>query len=383
MAVYKVIQDIEAEDKILGPFGLKQFGYAFVAVFCAFINFQFIVHSDIGPARFVGVLMFIWPMILFGVLAAPLGGAQPTEVWLLARLRFFLKPQKRIWDQSGAKQLVTITVPKKVEKHLTKDFTQSEVHSRLQALATTLDSRGWAVKNVSVNLFAEPGYLTDTNTNEDRLVGTESLPQEVPAIDVRAEDDILDTRFNPTAHHVDVLVKEKTEEVKKQTIQNFNQAINSAASQDNDKHGDGRHHKERRQDKLPADNSGEPLVTFDRSVVSPGDDPHSRGAAKLTPAEEAKFTKLMHELSAHDKHRESFSRLPKIMPLNKQRELIDQMDRMTDEQRTAKLKELANNDDYSVATIAKQAKRESAKSGEKPRQPEKHNDDDEVVVSLR
>jgi hypothetical protein len=152
MAVYKVIQDVEADDKLLGPLSFKQFTYAAIAIICAFINFQIVMKTGLGPLRWVGVFLFFWPMAFFGILAAPIGGQQSTEIWVLARVRFFLKPRKRIWDQSGIKELVTITVPKKIERHYTDGLSQLEVRSRLRALASTLDSRGWAVKNVNVNL---------------------------------------------------------------------------------------------------------------------------------------------------------------------------------------------------------------------------------------
>src|ERR1051325_10816577 len=107
MAVYKVIQDIEAEDKLLGPLTLKGFIYALIAGALAFINFRLLLAPELGVVRWVLILVFLFPMLLFGVLASPLGREQPTEVWLLARVRFFLKPRRRIWDQSGISQLVT------------------------------------------------------------------------------------------------------------------------------------------------------------------------------------------------------------------------------------------------------------------------------------
>jgi hypothetical protein len=159
MAVYKVIQDIESEDKIVGFLTLKTFIYALIAGALAYINIRFLMAGILGPLRFVFVFILFWPMILFGVLAAPLGGEQSTEFWILAHIRFYLKPHLRIWDQSGLLELVTITAPKKFERQLTKNLTQREVKSRLKALATTLDSRGWAVRNVAVDLNANPSYL--------------------------------------------------------------------------------------------------------------------------------------------------------------------------------------------------------------------------------
>src|SRR5581483_953621 len=148
MAEYKVIQDIEAEDKLLGPLTLKGFIYALIAGTLAFLNFKLVATPAIGSIRWALLVIFGLPMLLFGVLASPLGREQPTEIWLLSRIRFFIKPKSRVWDQSGLNNLVTITAPKKVDKHLTKELSQNEVKSRLKTLAVTMDSRGWAVKNV-------------------------------------------------------------------------------------------------------------------------------------------------------------------------------------------------------------------------------------------
>src|SRR6266576_5729998 len=138
MAVYKVIQDIESEDKLLGPLTLKGFVYAAIAGISAFIEFRLLLVGT--PLKWLFMLLFAFPMILFGVLASPLGREQPTEVWLLSRIRYFLKPRQRIWDQEGSSDLVTITAPKKEDLHLTKDLSPTEVQSRLKTLASTLDT---------------------------------------------------------------------------------------------------------------------------------------------------------------------------------------------------------------------------------------------------
>src|ERR1700752_5034677 len=111
MATYKLIQDIEAEDHILGPLTLRQFIFALVTAFLLYINF-------LCYAQHVAFLMvlFMPPALLTGFFAFPFGRDQPTEIWALAKLRFWFKPRQRIWDQSGVKELVTITVPKRVER---------------------------------------------------------------------------------------------------------------------------------------------------------------------------------------------------------------------------------------------------------------------------
>ena len=203
MAVYKVIQDIESEDKLVGPLTLKGFVYALIAGFLAFLSFKLLLTTELGYFRLPLLLLFGLPMLLFGLLASPLGREQPTEIWILSRVRFFLKPKRRIWDQSGVKELVTITAPpKNLEPTRVKDLSQSEVHSRLKTLAMTMDTRGWAVKNASVNLNHEPGYLERGEAGDsDRLIGVSNLPQLAATTDIQPDDDIMDEQNNPTARH--------------------------------------------------------------------------------------------------------------------------------------------------------------------------------------
>jgi hypothetical protein len=160
----------------------------------------------------VFILFFFFPMVLFAVLASPLGREQPTEVWLLARIRFLLKPRQRIWSQIGLSQLITVTAPKKEDKHLTKDLSQDEVTSRLKTLAQTLDSHGWAVKNVSVNLSNNPGYFQ--NDTSDRLVAADEVIQPPSPLDIAMSDDILDEKNSPTAQKFDGLIREAEQERK-------------------------------------------------------------------------------------------------------------------------------------------------------------------------
>lgn len=216
MATYKVIQDIEAEDKLVGPFSLRQFLYAGIVAVLGFISFK------LAPVNMFLVLPLLPPIVFFGMLALPFGHDQPTEVWLLAKVRFFLIPRKRIWDQSGMKELVTITVPKKVEKYLTDGLSQTEVKSRLQALANTIDSRGWSVKNVNVNMFSQPSYLASTQAGSDRLIDTATLPQEVPDFEVLPAEDMLDATNNPTALHLDTMISQSAQTHRQSLVAKMN-----------------------------------------------------------------------------------------------------------------------------------------------------------------
>lgn len=213
MATYKVIQDIEAEDHILGPLSLRQFIYAIIAVLCFY--FCYLVVAKGVPFL---VPIFLLPGLFCAFFAAPFGKDQPTEVWALAKIRFFFKPRRRIWDQSGIKELVSITVPKKVEIHRTDGLSKTEVESRLSALASTIDSRGWAVKNVDVNLYTPPGFASNNSDTSDRLVGNGDMPQAVPTYDITAADDILDPQNNPIAQQFDQMINASTQAHRQQIM---------------------------------------------------------------------------------------------------------------------------------------------------------------------
>lgn len=204
MAQYKVLQDIEAEDKLLGPLSLRQFIYAAITIALGFVAFRLFITS----VWFLGII-FVPPALFFGLLAAPLGGQQSSEIWLLAKIRFFLKPRLRIWDQTGVQELVTITAPKVVDKHLTKGYSEDEVKSRLKTLSATLDTRGWAIKNAS-NMYA-----VQQGAASDRLL--DIATQDTPTIYVEPTADMLDPGTNPRAQAMDQMINKSAQE-HRQTI---------------------------------------------------------------------------------------------------------------------------------------------------------------------
>ncbi len=217
MAVYKIPQDVEADDKFVGPLSFKQFIYCGIAGIGAYLSFLSLTKG------FWPVLFLLVPIIIVaGFLGFPWGRDQPTEVWLAARIRFFLKPRVRIWNQSGIKDLVTITVPKHIERHLTNGLSQNEVSSRLTGLADLLDSRGWAVKNVNVNMYASPVVSTSAYDSDDRLLNVASLPQEV--VDVTANDDVLDEANNPTAQHFEEMIRLSEQKHREQVMSQLQSA---------------------------------------------------------------------------------------------------------------------------------------------------------------
>lgn len=143
MAVYKVPQDVEADDKLIGPFSFRQFIYIIIAVIAIGLAW--------GLAQvFVGLAIIPLPIIvLFGALALPLRKDQPMEIYLAAVVSFHLKPRKRLWQPDGIQSLVEITAPKIIEVRRAKDLSQTEAEQRLSYLANIVDTGGWAVRGIA------------------------------------------------------------------------------------------------------------------------------------------------------------------------------------------------------------------------------------------
>lgn len=145
MAQYKVPQDVEADDKLIGPFSFRQFVYLMISgglIAVAFVLFQVFPILVIVPIPFI---IFLW------ILALPLKKDQPMETYLSAVVDFYLKPQKRVWMPGQTDATITISAPKKVETSRTKDLSQEEASHRLSFLADIVDTEGHAIKDTNLN----------------------------------------------------------------------------------------------------------------------------------------------------------------------------------------------------------------------------------------
>lgn len=168
MATYKVPQDVEADDKLLGPFTFRQFIYLMIVFgsgMLAVALFQLFPLLAVIPLPF---------MIFFGLLALPLKKDQPMETYLAALLSFYTKPNKRYWLPGQSESTILITAPKQVEASRARDLSSEEASHRLSFLAEIVDSEGHAIKNANTTMkdeFYAEAYNTtdmfDANRNDN------------------------------------------------------------------------------------------------------------------------------------------------------------------------------------------------------------------------
>lgn len=361
MATYKVIQDIEAEDHIIGPLSLRQFIFAIIAVLSYYFCYLVLTKN----AAFL-LVIFLPPALFATFFAIPFGKDQPTEIWALAKIRFLFKPRRRIWDQSGVKQLVTVTAPKKVEEHRTDGLSQIEVRSRLNALASTIDSRGWAIKNVAVNSYSQPGLLQN-DEHSDRLINVSSMSQEVPAYDIQASDDILDVQNNKVAQQFDQMINASSQ-AHRQQIAAMMAGQTAPQSGNNDSQQPANYWFLNQPMAAPSVPKGQQMFAAPPVVLTGMDGALAPAAqaAEPTDAEEALAERLKAE---HNKPEVAYSHLKTIQPLGQQ-PANSAPAAPPAPQPDPRNAQLAANNDLNIATLSRIANNQD----ETP--------DDEVVIAL-
>ncbi len=167
MATYKVPQDVEADDKLIGPFTFRQFIYLMIvlgAITLAVMLFQVFPLLAIVP---------IPVAIFFLILALPIKKDQPMETYLAALVSFYTKPNRRFWIPGLSESTILITAPKKQEVSRTRDITGEEAGHRLSFLANIVDSEGYAIKSASSPMrdefYAEAAGANDMFDQADTM----------------------------------------------------------------------------------------------------------------------------------------------------------------------------------------------------------------------
>ena len=314
MAQYKVPQDVEADDKLLGPFTFRQFIYLLIAgglVALAVGLFQLFPLLAIIPVP---------PILLLLVLALPIKKDQPMETYLAALVSYYLKPRKRVWTPGQRETTIKITAPKnKVEESRTRNITGEEATHRLSFLADIVDTGGYAIKG---------GVVANNSSMRDDLL-----------VEANATQDMFET-----GHFENLSDTIAKDEIKRheEVMKEMQEAISSAENISRE--------------------GNEPII---KQHSFPTEADRIKSVSESVPVAES------NSLSDEFRPVDNLGQIINNMPVEKDKR--DEPENVEKEE-TIKTKpsiiELANNSDFSVATIAKEAKRI------------KERDEGEVFISL-
>jgi hypothetical protein len=168
MGQYKVPQNVEAEDKILGPFSFRQFIYLLVAGACG-VAIWFIVQGGVWPFVFIPLPIFL----LCLALALPLRKDQPMETYLLAIVKYILLPKKRLWRAGSFMPNVDVDATIINESPTLKDIRGADASNRISFLAQVVDTAGWSTRGTvmdrpseNMNERAAQEAIREANSND-------------------------------------------------------------------------------------------------------------------------------------------------------------------------------------------------------------------------
>lgn len=211
MAQYKVPQNVEAEDKILGPLSLRQFIYVIIALMWGFLMWRIFLSAPI--IAFVAALPVSGTFLALGLIQRE---EQSFENYFIAMLRFIIVPRKRVWhkDMTNA-DIVRSETPVK-QPQLVSHHDPAQLRGQLQKLALVVDTRGRAVKSSEIQLPDEANQAAAIAARVN--VGAKEAA-EAPAINVTAEDDILDMKNNKQAAAVGHLLENVEADIRAEAVE--------------------------------------------------------------------------------------------------------------------------------------------------------------------
>lgn len=221
MGQYKVPQDVEAEDKLIGPLSLRQFIYVVIGVVWAGLMF-FILRPNNSPSPAVNytiMAILIIPITgFFLLLGFGRRQEQSFEKYFVALVRFYFVPRVRIWD----KDLSTTELIKE-EVKVPEVITEKNVpKSSLEQLALVMDTHGF-MKDPTIQLQDESNQAavySQRVINPQQIAG--NVANQTRTLQVTQQDDVLDAS-SQRSEQVNTLLQNEEATIHQQALERIKQ----------------------------------------------------------------------------------------------------------------------------------------------------------------
>lgn len=135
---YKVPQNVDLEDKILGPFTLKQFLMLLGMGFAIFMWYN-MFRSVMG----VFFVLTFFTVIITCAFIFVRPNDQSFSKFFFSFMWFSLKPNRRIWHRVPSLGDMPLSDTEEKPVETVDEPSAEEVRSRLQRLSHIVDTRGW------------------------------------------------------------------------------------------------------------------------------------------------------------------------------------------------------------------------------------------------
>lgn len=218
MGQYKVPQNVETEDKILGPLSVKQFIYVIIGLLWGFLMWRIFSFSIVVAVIFALPVTGFFLLLGFGSREGV-----PFEDYVVAFIRFLIVPRQRIWIKDDRKDVI-VKDPEKPKENLEK--TSTVTTGQLKQLANIIDTRG---------NFKDPTIQLHEGDNEatiyaQRIIGPQAQSDlQGPDQLATQKDDVLDENSQRAAA-VGELLQSAKENTRDKAATQVQQAINKPGS---------------------------------------------------------------------------------------------------------------------------------------------------------
>ncbi len=199
MGQYKVPQNVEAEDKIIGPLTLKQFIYCLIGV--AWFGLCFALLRSVMPLMIAVAAPVTLIFLLLGLYQKD---GQNFEQLLIALTSFLAQPRRRVWEKEQVAETFHIEPTKMVAVEQSQR-NPAEIRSELDRLASLVDARGH-------------NPIHD-RTAGDRLVAPQPvIPQKGHVAEPVDMTDMMDLQNSPLAQNLSQLLEEASRDVREEAV---------------------------------------------------------------------------------------------------------------------------------------------------------------------
>ncbi len=216
MGQYKVPQDVEAEDKLIGPLSLRQFIYIIIALAWGGLMWRILGFNVI--IMILAILPVSGFFILLGVGRRQ---EQSFENYFVAMVRFAIVPRIRSWQKDISHDMIVKYEPKKAEVVIDKNIPSGS----LRHLAFIMDTHG-TQKDPTIQ-------LQDANNQamiySQRVIDPSQVAQtDTAGVPVRAtrRDDMLDEN-GVRSNQVNELLENVEADIHQQALDNIRKNLNT------------------------------------------------------------------------------------------------------------------------------------------------------------
>jgi len=136
----KIPQNVDKEDKLVGPLTLKQFLYLLGGSAFIFVTYQYHIQGYLFFAEFIAI-SFVWAAMAVSLAFAKING-RPFVTFVATALTYATAPKRRLWHRDNILPPTVRVGSRRRSEPSATSATKDTSQSRIEQLAHILDTGG-------------------------------------------------------------------------------------------------------------------------------------------------------------------------------------------------------------------------------------------------